>query len=371
MKVNSLEIQNFRNIENIKIEPCESVNIIYGENAQGKTNLLESLWLFTGCKSFRGSKEKDLIRFDNSFATLDFAKLSMAFSDEKRDHEAQLILSEKKKAILDGVEHNSSSVFFGEFLGIIFAPQHLSLVKGGPIERRKFINMALCQLRPKYSNVLTDFNKILEQRNALLKDVTYHSELIDTLEIWDERLASYSAIIMTQRLKYLEELKPFLCDIYLGISSGKEKIDISYETPISFSSTDVDNLTLEILDALKSARREDMQNGSTSIGPHRDDILISLDGLPVKSFGSQGQQRSAALSLKLSEAAVIKKITGKQPVAFLDDVMSELDGSRQDYILNHIDGWQVFITCCDPSSILKSKTGKVFEIEGGKLCSST
>ena len=371
MKVNSLEIQNFRNIENIKIEPCDTVNIIYGENAQGKTNLLEALWLFTGCRSFRGSKEKEMILFDDNLVSKDFSKLSMTFSDEKRDHSAEILLSKKKKAILDGVENNSSSIFFGEFLGIIFAPQHLNLVKGGPVERRKFINQALCQLRPKYSNVLTDFNKILEQRNALLKDVSYHSELLGTLDIWDERLAQYSAVIITQRLRYLRELEPFLTDIYSGISSGKEKIGISYDSVIAIENDDVEELEKEILKAIKAARKEDILSGSTSIGPHRDDILITLDGLPVKSFGSQGQQRSCALSLKLSEAAVIKKITGKQPVAFLDDVMSELDASRQDYILNHIDGWQVFITCCDPSSILKSKTGKIFEIKEGTLCSST
>ena len=366
MKVNSLEIENYRNIENINIEPCDTVNIIYGENAQGKTNLLEALWLFTGCRPFRGSKEKELVNFDKYFA-----KLTMSFSDEAREHEAKIILSEKKKAVFDGVEYASTRAFFGEFPGIVFAPQHLNLVKGGPVERRKFFNMALCQLRPKYENVLTDYNKILEQRNALLRDITYHSELLDTLDIWDETLAGYSAIIMTQRLRYLEELGPFLQDIYFGLSGGKEQISLSYETPVKFESTDVDGLRLEILEALRAARREDIKQGATSVGPHRDDLLISLDGLPVKNFGSQGQQRSCALSLKLSEAAVIRKITGKQPVAFLDDVMSELDSNRQDYILNHIEGWQVFITCCDPSSILKSKTGKVFEIEGGRLCSST
>lgn len=366
MKVNSLEIKNFRNIENMKIEPCDSVNIIYGENAQGKTNLLEALWLFTGCRSFRGAKEKEYINFNK-----DFARLDMNFSDDRLDHDATIIFGEKKKTLLDGVEHASASVFFGEFLGIIFAPQHLNLIKGGPADRRKFINMALCQLKPRYSNILTDYNKILEERNALLKDITYHSELIDTLDIWDEKLSLYSATIINQRLRYLEELEPFLDDIYNGISGGKEKISLSYESPISLENRDVDSLKEIIFEELKKNRVADMREGATSVGPHRDDILISLDNLPVKNFGSQGQQRSCALSMKLAEAAVIKKISGKQPIAFLDDVMSELDTSRQDYILNHIDGWQVFITCCDPSSILKSKTGKVFELKGGELCSST
>ena len=371
MRVNSLEIQNFRNIENMTVNPGEGVNIIYGENAQGKTNLLEALWLFTGCKSFRGAKEREFIKFGADLEPQEFARLDMKFSDENLEHEASLILAEKKKAILDGVEHASSSALFGEFLGIIFAPQHLNLVKGGPVERRKFINMALCQLRPKYENVLTNYNKILEQRNALLKDVTYHSELLDTLDIWDERLSVYSAAIITQRRRYLEEILPPLSEIYNGISGEKEKINLSYESPSQFESTTPEELAKEFFEELKSYRAVDIKQGTTTLGPHRDDILITLDGLPAKTFGSQGQQRSAALSLKLAEAAVVKKISGKQPVAFLDDVMSELDSNRQDYILNHIDGWQVFITCCDPSSILKSKSAEIFEIKGGQLCSST
>ncbi len=371
MKINSLHVQNYRNIENIEILPCEGVNIIYGENAQGKTNLLESMWLFTGCRSFRGSKDKELIRLDS-----DFSKTEIVFDDELRIREASILLDDKKRVIIDGVEYNSSSKLFGEFFGIVFSPNHLDLVKGGPSERRKFINTALCQLKPRYSNVLSKYNKILEQRNTLLKDISFHSELYDTLDVWDEKFSLYAAAIISQRIHYLSEMKPFLEDIYGGISSGKEKISLLYDSKegfesTNFESTDIDDLKEEILYKLQNSKKEDIKNGITSIGPHRDDILIQLDNLPVKVYGSQGQQRSAALALKLSEAAVIKKITGKQPVAFLDDVMSELDENRQDYILNHIENWQVFITCCDPSSILKTKTGKIFEIKGGRLCSST
>lgn len=366
MRVNSLNVQNYRNIENIELFPCDGVNIIYGENAQGKTNLLEAIWLFTGCRSFRGSKEKELIKFDSGFS-----KISMNFFDDIREQEAVIQISDKKKAILGGIEYDSCSKLFGEFLGIVFAPGHLNLVKGGPIERRKFINMALCQLKPRYSNVLTEYNKVLAQRNVLLKDVTYHSELIDTLDIWDEKLSTLSAAIITQRKKYLNELEPFIQEIYGGISGGREQIELLYDSSSKFDSENMDELKVEFLTELNKCRKEDIAFGSTSIGPHRDDILIKLDNLSVKSFGSQGQQRSCALALKLSEAAVIKKITGKQPVALLDDVMSELDTNRQDYILNHIDGWQVFITCCDPSGILRSKNGKIFEIKGGSLCSCT
>ena len=219
MKINSLKVQNYRNIENIEIIPSDGVNIIYGNNAQGKTNLLEAMWLFTGCRSFRGSKEKELIRFG-----CDFSKTEMNFFDEMRNRTAVITIDEKKHLELDGVNFSSCSELFGEFFGIIFTPDHLNLVKGGPAERRKFINTALCQLKPKYSNVLGKYNKILEQRNTLLKDISYHSELTETLDIWDEKFSFYSAVIISQRLRYLDEIKPFLENIYEGISSGKEKI---------------------------------------------------------------------------------------------------------------------------------------------------
>lgn len=366
MKINSLKVQNYRNIENIEIYPSDGVNIIYGNNAQGKTNLLEAMWLFTGCRSFRGSKEKELIKFGS-----DFSKIEMNFFDEVRNQTAVITIDEKKRLELDGINYPSCSELFGEFFGIIFTPDHLNLVKGGPSERRKFINTALCQLKPKYSNVLSKYNKILEQRNILLKDIPYHRELIDTLDIWDEKFSLYSATIITQRIKYLNEMKPFLENIYEGISNGKEKISLEYESPVSFEGKTTDEIEEEFLYKLKENREEDILNRITSIGPHKDDILIKLDGISAKSFASQGQKRSCALSLKLSEAAVMKKITGKQPIAFLDDVMSELDDGRQDYILNHIHDWQVFITCCEPSSILRSKNGKVFEMKDGKICSCT
>lgn len=366
MRIHSLNIQNYRNIENIEIFPCEGVNIIYGENAQGKTNLLEAIWLFTGCKSFRGSKEKELIKFDS-----DFSKISINYFNDERDQEAIIKISDKKQVYLGGVEYNSCSKLFGEFLGIIFAPGHLNLVKGGPSERRKFINMALCQLKPRYSNILMQYNRVLAQRNMLLKDVTYHSELYDTLDIWDEKLSVLSSEIILQREKYLDEINPFIEEIYSGISGGREKIQISYDLHKEFENLNAEDLKNAFFESLVNNRKTDILSGNTSIGPHRDDILIKLNDLPVKNFGSQGQQRSCALSLKLAEAAVVKKVMGKQPIALLDDVMSELDSGRQDYILNHIEGWQVFITCCDPSSVLKSKKGKIFEIKEGNLCSST
>lgn len=368
MRVKTLEIQNFRNIESMRLEPDEGVNIIYGENAQGKTNLLEAIWMFTGMRSFRSAKEKDFIRFSQ-----DKAKLVMDYDNDVRDQTAELDIAEKKILTLGGVKKSSPSAMIGEFLGIIFSPGHLELVQGGPSERRRFLNQALCQLKPNYARRLQEFQKILQERNVLLKDLKYHMELLDTLDIWDERFASFSAFLIRERLQYIELLKPHLKEFYSGISGGKEDIDIVYHTDFPITGSDASAWKAPFLNCLQLHREEDMMTGYTTVGPHRDDMEITLNGISVKSFGSQGQQRSCALSLKMAEAAVIRQITGKQPVMLLDDVMSELDNSRQDYILNHIDGWQVFLTCCEPSEILrtKSETGKFIEIQGGKICSST
>lgn len=370
MRVDSLSIRDYRNIERIEFTPSPGVNVIFGENAQGKTNLLEAIWLFTGLRSFRGSKERELKRFET-----EGAKLSMAFHNDVRDMTADIVITDKKTASLGGLPYGPSTKLVGEFLAVIFAPQHLDLIKGGPAERRKFINQALCQLKPGYAKALTQFNRAMQQRNQLLKDAIYHSELYDTLDIWDDRFCTFGAQVISERMKYLDDLRPFLDEFYSGISGGRETISIDYsagagDTSHSFSSEDPAVIKEELQALLKAHRREDSFAGFTTVGPHRDDLVVKLDGISAKSFGSQGQQRSCALSLKMSEASVIGSLTGKQPVALLDDVMSELDAGRQDYILNHIDGWQVFITCCEPSSILLSKqseSGKLFEVSGGRL----
>ncbi len=369
MNITSLQIHDFRNIADMELEPINGVNVIYGENAQGKTNLLEAIWLFTGLRSFRNTKEKDFIRFGEQGADL-----KLGYFNDVREQNAEIRLQDKKKLLLGGVQKASTADMVGEFLGTVFSPGHLELIQGGPNERRKFLNQALCQLKPNYANRLVQFNRILQQRNTLLKDLRFHSELIDTLDIWDETFASLSAFLIRERQWYIRELMPHLVEFYNGISGGKEEIELEYRSSMRLEGEDASFWKQPILDSLKRSREDDIATGYTTVGPHRDDLTVLLNGISVKEFGSQGQQRSCALSLKMAEAAVIRQITGKQPVVLLDDVMSELDSSRQDYILNHIDGWQVFLTCCEPSGILLSKesaNSKMFEIKGGKLCSST
>lgn len=363
MKVNSVELNNFRNISALRLEANEGVNVIYGENAQGKTNILEGIWLFTGCKSFRGAKDSDLIRFGE-----DFSKINLSFSDNTREKRTDIIIGNKKKSIsLNDVPLKSSAELIGSFYAVIFSPSHLSLIKDGPSERRRFIDTALCQLKPSYAEGLARFRHTLQQRNALLKDIYLNSQLYDLLDTLDIQLAEYSARVIGERLKYIDILSRYSGEIYSGISENREKISVKY------SRTDIDkeislgDLREIELQNLKNARKEDVINKITTVGPHRDDLEILINNVSARSFGSQGQQRSCALALKLGESEIIKSVTGETPVALLDDVMSELDEKRQDYVLNHINDRQVFLTCCDPSQVLRLCGGKSFLIKGGEV----
>lgn len=362
MKVQRLECAFFRNLESAVIEPCEGINVIFGDNAQGKTNLLEGIWMFTGCRSFRGSSESELVNFNARKA-----KLSLDFFGSGREQNIALEIEKGRCFSLNGIRLKSASKIIGEFSAVVFSPVHLTLVKGGPGERRKFLDTAISQLKPKYSVTLANYNKAVTQRNIILKDCCFHSELQDLLEAWEERVAFYGSEIIRQRIGYVNALSRFCEDIYGGISSKKEKLSVSYREDCSAFGKDKQEIYDNLKNLLFASRRNDIPTGFTSIGPHRDDLSIEIDGVAARSFGSQGQQRSAALALKLSEAAVVKDFTGEQPVALLDDVMSELDLSRQNYILNHIKNWQVFITCCDPNSVKSLKFGKAFEMKNGCL----
>ncbi len=364
MKVNSIELNNYRNISSINFDADSGVNVIYGENAQGKTNILEAIWLFTGCKSFRGSKDSDFIKFNE-----DITRIKLNFSDNFREKQSEIILGEgKKKVFFNGVEKKSSAELIGTFYAVIFSPSHLSLIKDGPSERRRFLDTAICQLKPSYAEALGKFKRILIQRNALLKDIHLNSQLYDILDTLDLQLANYSSQVILERLNYINLLKEYSKEIYGGISENKESFSIEYSrkdiSAHSFSFNDILNKEKE---KLRQARKDDVLLKSTSVGPHRDDLEILINGVSARSFGSQGQQRSCALALKLGESEIIKKVTGETPVALLDDVMSELDEKRQDYILNHIKDRQVFLTCCDPSQVMRMVEGKSFLIKGVEL----
>jgi DNA replication and repair protein RecF len=368
MILKRLAFCGFRNLEDGGFEPGEGVNLLYGDNAQGKTNLIEAVWLFTGTRSFRGAKDGELVRTGRGRALLE-----MDFEAKNKRNSAKIEITGRRRAFLNGEALGSCTGLAGEFCAVVFSPEHLSLVKDGPQPRRRFLDTAIGQIQPRHISKVVEYSRALIQKNALLKDVVRHSELLDTMAVWDEKLCLTGAQITYTRLRYLAALTGMAKDFYSGISKGKERLSFDYRSPARTALTDGTlprgQAVLKIKGALQKSMKEnlagDIACGYARAGPHRDDLEILVDGLSARSFASQGQQRSVVLALKLSEAAVLRQYTYEPPVLLLDDVLSELDLRRQDYLLNHIGDSQVFITCCGPIGAIKS--GRLFEVDGGRI----
>lgn len=350
MKILSLSLKNFRNLNEIEISPCGETNVICGENAQGKTNIIEGIWLFTGAKSFRTNKDSDFLRFGSQKAVI-----NLKFLSEGVENEAEITITDKRRVVLNQNKLSSPSLMAGKFNAVIFSPTDLKLVSDGPAVRRRFLDTAIGQIFPNYINLLKDYTRAVAQRNKVIKDFKYDSTLSIMLDVFEGEIANLGEKITNYRKKYIEMLNEFLPIIHNGISAGKETLETKYL--YSFSG--------DFLSELKNKRLEDMYTGVTSIGPHRDDIDFKINGISARKFGSQGQKRSVALAVKLAEAEVINKNVGEWPVILLDDVMSELDVTRQNYILNHIKGMQSFITCCDDQNVKGLQMGKKFVINNG------
>lgn len=362
MKITRLTVQSFRNLMPDSIQPHACMNLIYGENAQGKTNLLEAMWLFTGGHSFRGVKDADLIQFGADACTLE-----LEFFAQERDQTASLTLANgKRTASINGIPQRSAVSLVGTFCAVLFSPEHLSFVKGGPGQRRAFLDTALCQSRPAYAKQFALYQRTLQQRNSLLKDIPRHPELLDTLEIWDQKLSAYGSYLVQQRQQYLSLIAQPVREMYAGISRGKEELSLSYVSSVRHD-PDTPFGQADFYEALHSARQSDLAFGYTAIGPHRDDLDLRVDQISARLFGSQGQQRSIVLAVKLAEAEALQRLTGEPPVIFLDDVLSELDAGRQDFLLNHLKGRQVFLTCCDPNQVRGFQNGALLRVEQGSI----
>lgn len=362
MKVLKHEIKDFRNIESLCFEPDEGINVIYGENGQGKTNIIESIWLFTGCNSFRTRKNSELISHGKKEADVD-----MSFFAFDREQEVSLKIAENKEVRINGIKKDSHRRLLGEFQAVVFSPSVLSVIKDGPGEKRKFIDIALSLLKPNYAAMLSKYNKTVIQRNSLLKKINEKSAQSDLLFAFDYQAADLGGRIIDYRLKYIEELKKYTEDIYAGISHGSEKFSLSYLNSLKEEAQNAQGWSELLYDALVKNRDRDIFRCQTCIGPHKDDIDILLSGKSARAFGSQGQQRSCALALKIAEGFIINDYSGEKPVALLDDVLSELDSKRQIDLIKYLDGWQVFITCCDKAHVSKIDYGKAFEIKSGTL----
>ncbi len=357
MKVTQISIDSFRNLRSIHFCPQNGVNVIFGENGQGKTNLLEAIWLFSGAKSFRGAKEAELIPIGEGQVGL-----SLRFCDSYREHLSTIRLGEKKEILLDSMGMESLPALSGSFCCVVFSPTHLNLIKGGPAERRKSIDTVIGQTKPRYLSVLSEYQRLLSQRSALLKDAVMQPVLLDTLEIWDDALAKTGALLTLTRKTFVERLTPYAREIYHGISTGREEFSLRYLPTIEVDG-EASRETMKRL--LTERRAEDLRAGVTSVGPHRDDLEVLINGISARAFGSQGQQRSGVLALKFAESALMEEVTGQPPVILLDDVMSELDGLRRDYLLHRLENRQIFITCCDPVQV--TGIDALFEMKHGCL----
>ena len=352
--------KNFRNLQSVSFEPHPEMNIIYGENGQGKTNIIESIWLLTGFYSFRARKNAQLIEQGKAEA-----EIENNFFSHSREQNAVMKINKRKEIVLNGVKEESPRVMMGKYFAVVFSPATLGLVQDGPGERRKMLDVALSLIKPNYAVVMSRYLRVLDQRNALLKKFGERSFEYDYMAPWDTELANLGAKIVKYRLDYVEQLSALSSEIYKGISSGREEFSFYYD--FSKENISEEEIKEKLIADIEKSREADIKRLYTNAGPHTHDLVLNLNGRDARTFGSQGQQRSCALAMKLGEASIIEKITGECPVVLLDDVMSELDEGRQTFILNYLDNWQVFITCCDPSQLLRSKKGKAFEVINGEI----
>ncbi len=357
MIIKSIELRNFRNYEELDIHFDSHTNILYGDNAQGKTNILEAAYMSGTTKSHKGSRDKEIIRFNQNES-----HIRTIVRKNEKDYQIDMHLRKNgaKGVAINKIPIKKASEIFGILNIVFFSPEDLNIIKNGPSERRRFIDLELCQLDKLYLSDLSRYNKVLNQRNRLLKDICYRQELIDTLPVWDTQLLSYGRSIIKKRRQFVEELNEIISEIHSRISGGKEHLVLKYEPSI-------DDIFFE--DELMRAKSRDLKICQTTVGPHRDDLLFSIEDVDIRKYGSQGQQRTSALSLKLSEIDLVKRSIKNTPVLLLDDVLSELDSSRQNYLLNSITDIQTIITCTGLEEFVRNRfeINRIFQVVNGKV----
>lgn len=357
MNIRSIELKNFRNYENLEISFDEGTNILFGDNAQGKTNILEAAYMSGTTKSHKGSRDKEMIRFGEEEAHL---KTVVVRGGREYQIDMHLKKNRAKGIAIDKIPIKKASELFGILNIVFFSPEDLNIIKNGPAERRRFLDSELCQLDRIYLADLTNYNKILAQRNKLLKDMIYQPSLSDTLPVWDMQLIETGKKIIRRRKQFVDELREIVSDIHYRISGGKEELFLKYEP-------NIDDIFFE--DELSRAKEKDKKLCQTSVGPHRDDLLFSIGDVDIRKYGSQGQQRTSALSLKLSEIELVRQSISDTPVLLLDDVLSELDSNRQNYLLNNISDTQTIITCTGLDEFVRNRftVNRVFEVIAGHV----
>ncbi|MBR1569011.1 MAG: DNA replication/repair protein RecF [Lachnospiraceae bacterium] len=357
MVIRSLKLNNYRNYEDMEIAFDPGTTILYGDNAQGKTNVLEAIYVSATTKSHRGSKDREIIRFDQ-----DEAHIRTIVNKHDIDHKVDIHMrkSRTKGIAIDGIPIRKSGELFGIANVIFFSPEDLNIIKNGPSERRRFLDLELCQLDKVYLYNYINYNKVLNQRNNLLKQIYYNPSLTDTLDVWDHQLTVYGSEIIRAREGFIEKLNTMLDPIHKKLTGNRERLHIEYEKSVDEQEYEAQ---------LRAKRDADLRYQSTQLGPQRDDMNFYINDIEVRRFGSQGQQRTAALSLKLAEIEIVKELIHDTPILLLDDVMSELDENRRDYLLQSIHDIQTIITCTGYDDFIKRRMtiNRVYRVKQGQV----
>ena len=357
MIVKSLELKDYRNYHDLNMQFHSGTNILYGENAQGKTNILEAIYLCGTTKSHRGSKDKEIVRFQE-----EEAHVRVILEKNQIPHRIDLHLKKNKAkgVAIDGIPIKRQGELFGMLNLVFFSPEDLYIIKNGPSERRRFLDLELCQLNKIYLNDLTNYNKVLVQRNNLLKQIGNNRNLLDTLYVWDEKLMEYGSKIIEARYDFVLRLNELVGEIHKKLTGGKEELILQYEPNVRAQ---------DFEDKLKKSLEKDLYLKMTHTGPHRDDLCFLLGTIDIRKFGSQGQQRTAALSCKLAEIDLVKSVIKENPILLLDDVLSELDRQRQTHLLNSIGDIQTLITCTGLEEFINNRFeyNKIFHVVEGTV----
>ena len=365
MNLNKLLLRDFRNYVNLEINFDPGVNLIVGDNAQGKTNLLEAISYAGSGKSFRAMKTGEMVRFG-----ADFGEIEAFVHAQDREQTLRWVLfsgSRPRQLWRNGAKKKTAAEMMGVLPTVLFCPEDLMVLKSGAAARRRLGDTALCQLRPNYDAALTEYNRILDQKSHILKEHFQYPGMLEVLPEYNTRLCQVGALLISYRARFYDSLGKAAAKYHSQFSGGAEEFSLQYRTVSTVKDpfAPVSQLTQDLLDHLDAHYRAEIESGQCLTGPHKDDFDVSLSGINLKSYGSQGQTRTAAISLKLAQRELMGREWGEEPVLLLDDVLSELDQGRQDFVLNQIVSGQVFITCCEPGRF--TKLGKTIEISRGKV----
>lgn len=368
MRLDALTLYDFRNYAQVRANFVPGVNLLLGENAQGKTNLLEAVAYLSTGRSFRTSHPQELVRFG-----ADFADIQAELFSQNRQQTARAVIfngRRPRQIYVGGVKQKSAAALEGLLTTVLFCPEELQVLKGGAAARRKLIDTTLCQLRPNYARAIAEYAKLLESKSRILKDWHEMPSLLEPLPEFSLRMAQVGAVIVSYRARYLRKLAEEAAKYHAEFSGGAERLTLSYQTVSTIPDPFADQKILfeRILEHQKSHERAELDSGQCLTGPHKDDFEVSINEKSVKSYGSQGQTRTASISLKLAERELMRQDTGEEPLLLLDDVLSELDARRQDFVLNQIKTGQVLITCCETDRL--TELGKVMLIRSGNIVQS-